>query len=75
MKIYLFLISLSLNGYHYRIFMTKPSEISQLLEYLKYQKELIIVEHNGKIQNNLNIKYQYLRQNDKIEIITIVGGG
>nr|YP_011005966.1 hypothetical protein V2483_pgp006 [Desmarestia aculeata]WAM62970.1 hypothetical protein [Desmarestia aculeata] len=75
MKIKLFLLSIYLNGYKYKIFITQPTDIYHLLIFLSYQKELIIVEHNGKIHNNSNKDPKYIKQKDKIEIITIVGGG
>ena len=75
MKINLFFLSLSLNGLKYKIYMSKPSQIFDLLEFLNHKKELIIIECNGKIYNNLNSSTRYLQQKDKIEIITIVGGG
>ena len=75
MKINFFLLSLSLNGLKYKIYMIKPSQIFDLLEFLNQQKELVIIEYNGKIYNNLNNRTRYLRQKDRIEIITIVGGG
>ena len=75
MKINFFLLSLSLNGLKYKVYMSKPSQINDLLQFFNYQKELVIIEHNGKISNNLLTKPHYLKQKDKIEIITIVGGG
>nr|YP_011007514.1 hypothetical protein V2496_pgp005 [Sporochnus bolleanus]WAM64943.1 hypothetical protein [Sporochnus bolleanus] len=75
MKIKSFFISLYLNGYKYKLFMNQPSQIVDLLAFFNHQKELIIIEHNGKIHNSLKSKFQYIQQEDKIEIITIVGGG
>ena len=75
MKINLFLLSLSLNGLKYKIYMNRPSQIFDLLEFLNHQKELVIIEYNGKIYNNLNNRTKYLQHKDRIEIITIVGGG
>ena len=75
MKINFFLLSLSLNGLKYKIYMNKPSQIFDLLEFLNHKKELVIIEYNGKIYNNLNNRTRYLQQKDRIEIITIVGGG
>jgi len=75
MKIKLFLISIYLNGHKYKIFITKPTDIYHLLIFLSYQKELIIIEYNGKIHNDLIRNPKYIKQKDKIEIITIVGGG
>lgn len=75
MKIKLFFISIYLNGHKYKIFITKPTDIYHLLIFFNYQKELVIIEHNGKICNNRIKTPKYLKQKDKIEIITIVGGG
>ena len=75
MKIKLFFISIYLNGYKYKIFINGPTDIYHLLIFLSYQRELIIVEHNGKIYNDLGRNPKFIKQKDKIEIITIVGGG
>ena len=75
MKIKFFLLSLSLNGLKYKIYMNKPLQIFDLLEFLNYQKELVIIEYNGKVYNDLNDNSKYLQHKDRIEIITIVGGG
>ncbi|CAM9099796.1 unnamed protein product [Ectocarpus sp. 8 AP-2014] len=75
MKINFFLLSLYVNGLNYKIYMNKPLQISDLLAFFNHQKELVIIEYNGKIYNNLSSRPQYLREKDKIEIITIVGGG
>ena len=77
MKINFFSLDLSVNGLKYKIYMNQPSQIFDLLEFFNYQKELVIIEYNGKIYNNLGLynDQSYLKQNDNIEIITIVGGG
>ena len=75
MKINFFFLSLSLNGLKYKIYMNRPSQIFDLLEFLNYQKELVIIEYNGKIYNNLSNQTKYLHHKARIEIITIVGGG
>nr|YP_009694367.1 hypothetical protein Scana_140 [Hapterophycus canaliculatus]AXU40783.1 hypothetical protein Scana_140 [Hapterophycus canaliculatus] len=77
MKIKFFLLSLSVNGLRYKIYMNKPSQIFDLLEFFNRQKELVIIEYNGKIYNDLELhnRLSYLKQRDNIEIITIVGGG
>jgi len=76
MKVKFFLLSLSLNGLKYKIYMSQPSQIIDLLEFFAHEKELVIIEYNGKIHNNnLYKQIRYLQQQDKIEIITIVGGG
>ena len=75
MKVKFFLLSLSLNGLKYKIYMNKPLQIFDLLEFFNYQKELVIIEYNGKVYNDLNDNSKYLQHKDRIEIITIVGGG
>lgn len=75
MKKSLFLLYLSINGLRYKIYMSQPAQIFDLLKFFNHQQELVIIEYNGKIFNNRNKQTQYLQRNDKIEIITIVGGG
>lgn len=75
MKITFYLLSLSLNGLEYKIYMNRSSQIFDLLEFLNHKKELVIIEYNGKIYNNSDNGTKYLQHKDKIEIITIVGGG
>lgn len=75
MKIKLFFISVFLNGSKYKIYMNKTSQLVDILEFFNHEKQLIIIEQNGKIQNKLNNKPHYFKHKDKIEIITIVGGG
>nr|YP_011007093.1 hypothetical protein V2492_pgp006 [Phaeostrophion irregulare]WAM64380.1 hypothetical protein [Phaeostrophion irregulare] len=75
MKLKAFYITLDVNGQKYKIFMVKPIAILSILNFLEYQKQLNLIEYNGKIQNELNKTSLYIKQNAKIEIITIVGGG
>jgi sulfur carrier protein len=62
-----------LNGQEYQ---TEVNfKIIDIIYYLNYKKKIFIIEYNGsicdkKMWNKINIK-----NNDKIEIITIVGGG
>nr|YP_010485251.1 thiamine biosynthesis protein [Sargassum fulvellum]UVW81045.1 thiamine biosynthesis protein [Sargassum fulvellum] len=66
---------MTLNNTRYKIFTSQPFQIFEFLEYLNYPKELVILEHNGKINNKLTLRSKYIKRDDKIEIITIVGGG
>ncbi len=63
-----------LNGQKYKIHTSKFSTFSEVLNYLNYPNKLCIIEYNGKILSNL-IESCYLKNNDYLEIITIVGGG
>lgn len=76
-KLRVFFLNLSLNGQSYKIFTTKPFFLVDLVTFFNFKKQLVIIEHNGKIFNSLKIESNstFIKQNDKIEIITIVGGG
>lgn len=64
-----------INGQKYNLYIKKYSNLSNLINFLQpsHNKKFPIIEHNGQITNFLNTIY--LKNNDKLEIITIVGGG
>lgn len=49
--------------------------ILDLLKYFDYNSTLIVLEYNNCICNQKNWDKVFISDNDKIEIITIVGGG
>jgi thiamine biosynthesis protein ThiS len=49
--------------------------ILQLINYFNYNSSLLVLEYNNSICNKKNWNKIYLHNNDKIEIVTIVGGG
>lgn len=49
--------------------------IFELLLYFGYSSSLFIVEYNNFIYQKKNWKKTIVQDNDKIEIINIVGGG
>lgn len=49
--------------------------LNDLLSYFDYNCSLFVVEHNHFICDKNNWKQINIKKNDKIEIITIVGGG
>ncbi len=49
--------------------------LSYLLDYFGYNSSLLVLEYNNFICNKDNWDKTYISDNDKIEIITIVGGG
>lgn len=53
----------------------KPLTISDLLRYFNYNISLIVVEYNNLICLKEKWEKTYIIDNDKIEIVTIVGGG
>jgi thiamine biosynthesis protein ThiS len=61
------------NGYEY--FIDTKVTILELLLYFDYKKSFFIVEYNGTICPENDWNYIYITNQDKLEIITIVGGG
>ncbi len=53
----------------------KSNIISELLNELEIKNQLVVVELNKDIINKDNFENTRLNNNDKIEIITLVGGG
>tara|TARA_B100001063_G_scaffold211243_1_gene209438 strand:+ start:235 stop:438 length:204 start_codon:yes stop_codon:yes gene_type:complete len=53
---------------------TKVS-IYELLKKFKLNEKKIAIEHNGTIIPKTSYKKQYLKNNDKLEIVHFIGGG
>nr|QYB18972.1 thiamine biosynthesis protein S [Climaconeis cf. scalaris]QYB19181.1 thiamine biosynthesis protein S [Climaconeis cf. scalaris] len=49
--------------------------ILELLEYFNYDNGLIVLEYNNLIYRKNKWKNIFINNEDKIEILTIVGGG
>jgi sulfur carrier protein len=62
-----------LNGSKYSV--DQSITLLQLIEYFNYDNSLLVLEYNNKICNKMNWKNIYIQENDKLEIVTIVGGG
>jgi len=62
-----------LNGHEY--FTNSKLTILELVNYFNYNTSLLVLEYNGLICNKKNWNKIYINTNDKIEIVTIVGGG
>ena len=61
------------NGQEYQ---TKHSiNINDLVNYFDYQSSLFVLEYNNFICNKDEWKRINIKSNDKIELISIVGGG
>lgn len=62
-----------LNGQEYKC----PNQltISDLLNYFNYNFSLLVIEHNNFICPKEKWGETYIKNNDKIEIVTLVGGG
>lgn len=62
-----------LNGEKY--FIKQEITLLELINYFNYNASLLVLEYNNLICNKKNWDKIYLKNNDKIEIVTIVGGG
>jgi len=47
----------------------------ELIQYFNYNTSLLVLEYNSLICNKKNWNSIFITNNDKIEIVTIVGGG
>nr|QUE28246.1 ThiS [Pseudoerythrocladia kornmannii] len=66
-------ITVEINGESFNC--TNEMPLSFLLEYLDFNTSMIIVEYNSTILHKEAIDSVRLNNKDKLEIITIVGGG
>jgi thiamine biosynthesis protein ThiS len=62
-----------LNGQKY--YTNQPINLLNLVNYFNYNNSLFVVEYNNLICNKKNLRKIYIKDKDKIEIVTIVGGG
>jgi sulfur carrier protein len=62
-----------LNG---EIYSTQQNiNIVALLTYFNYNNNLLVLEYNKSICDKTNWKNIFIQNDDKIEVVTIVGGG
>ena len=62
-----------LNGQQYSI--KQKITLSELIDYFNYDTSLLVLEYNNVICNQKNWENIFIKHQDKIEIVTIVGGG
>jgi thiamine biosynthesis protein ThiS len=62
-----------LNGQSY--YTKQNINLFDLVTYFNYNDSLLVLEHNNLICNKKKLKYVFITNQDKIEIVTIVGGG
>nr|YP_009496161.1 thiamine biosynthesis protein S [Plagiogrammopsis vanheurckii]AWT38601.1 thiamine biosynthesis protein S [Plagiogrammopsis vanheurckii] len=62
-----------LNGQEYYTYST--ISLLDLLNYFNYNSSLLVLEYNNFVCNKKNWNRIFISENDKIEIVTIVGGG
>nr|ARO91282.1 thiamine biosynthesis protein [Rhodochaete parvula] len=66
-------ISVEINGESFNC--VSPISLYSLLEYLDFNISTVIIEHNATIISHENLYFVELKNNDKVEVVTIVGGG
>ena len=64
---------IQLNGDPYEI--NKGSNLNDLLNKLKIQKNKVAIEVNGEIVEKSKYLKLILNENDKVEIVHFIGGG
>lgn len=62
-----------LNGEEF--FSDKVINLSDIIRYFNYNSSLLVLEYNHFICPKENWETVFIQDNDKIEIVTIVGGG
>lgn len=62
-----------LNGQKY--YTKQNITLFDLINYFNYNDSLLVLEHNNLICNKKKWKETVIKDQDKIEIVTIVGGG
>lgn len=62
-----------LNGNSY--YTTKKITVLDIINYFNYSDSLLVLELNKVLCNRTKWNETFLNNNDKIEIVTIVGGG
>jgi thiamine biosynthesis protein ThiS len=75
MKVKQFSIIFFFNGEKYNLQTFKVFSIHDLLKFFNYKQSLVVLEYNGKIIPSTMWSKIYLKNKDKLEIVTIVGGG
>ncbi len=64
---------IQLNG---RIISIKTNySIFDLLKKYNLSNKKVAIEHNGIIIPKVNYKKKFLKNNDKVEVVTFIGGG
>ena len=62
-----------LNGEKYSV--KNEVTLLELIKYFDYNTSLLVLEYNNLICNKKSWNQIYIKNNDTIEIVTIVGGG
>jgi len=69
-------MKISVNGKEKKIELeNEKALLSSTLEFLGYKKNTVVVEVNDLIINSKKWESEILKEGDKLEIVSIVGGG
>lgn len=63
----------SLNGQFY--YTTQNLTLLDIIKYFNYNNSLLVLELNQLVYNKKKWNQTFVKNHDKLEIITIVGGG
>jgi thiamine biosynthesis protein ThiS len=66
-------MALGLNGMEY--FFNSKFTILELIDYLGFNKNVIVIDYNGILLDKGDWKRTFLRNGDSLEIFSIAGGG
>lgn len=75
MKIKKFSTNFFFNGEFYNLQTFKIFNLEDLIKFFNYKQNLVVIEYNGTIVHPTKWTSVYLKNNDRIELVTIVGGG
>lgn len=75
MKKRLFVTIFTFNGKVYKLQSYKLFNVQNLLDFFGNNEGLSITEYNGSILHTKEKNSESLKNKDKIEVLTIVGGG
>ena len=68
-------MKIRINGEERIIQSNKSISLNEAMELLGYSSNTVVVELNKLIINSEDWKYKYIKNGDKLEIVSIVGGG
>jgi len=63
----------SINGEYYEY--KDPLNVKDLLSYLGFNTKIIVIDYNGNVLQRESWTKTFIKSMDKIEILTIAGGG
>lgn len=75
MKVQQFSIQISFNGKEYTLQAYKLLNLTNVIQVFNYQQKFVVLEYNGKIVHEKFWSRTPIKNKDKIELISIVGGG